>query len=78
MLLSSEQFQVTALKGEESTQQSISDKHNFYKQIKEVNQVNRELEQIKRKCVKQSEEWHNTVSEKSMIQNSILYKDYHL
>ena len=31
MLLLLKQFQVTALKGGESTQQNISDKHNFYK-----------------------------------------------
>ena len=56
MLLSSKQFQITALKGEENTQQGISDKHNFYEQVKEINQVNKELKQIKKKCVKQSEE----------------------
>ena len=37
MLLSLKQFQIAVLKEEESTQQSISDKHNFYKQIKETN-----------------------------------------
>ena len=37
MFLSSEQFQITALKEKESTQQSIFDEHNFYKQIKEAN-----------------------------------------
>ena len=76
MLLSSEQFQVTALKGGESTQQSILNKHNFYKQIKKTNQIDRKLKQIKKKCVKQSEKWHDTVSEKAVIQNLILYKNH--
>ena len=52
MLLSSEWFQITVLKGGESTQQSISDKHDFYEQIKKVNQINRELEWIKKRYVK--------------------------
>ena len=51
VLLSPEQFQVTTLKGGESTQQGTSTKHNFYKQVKEANQVNRELKQIKKRCV---------------------------
>ena len=37
MLLSLKQFQITALKGGESTQQGTPDKHNFYEQIKKVN-----------------------------------------
>ena len=52
VLLPPEQFQVTALEGGESTQQGILSKHNFYKQIKEANQVDRKLKQIKKKCVK--------------------------
>ena len=52
VLLSSEWFQITTLEGGESTQQGIPSKHNFYEQIKEVNQVDRELEQIKKRCVK--------------------------
>ena len=53
MLLLLEQFQVVALKERESMQQGISDKYNFYKQVKKVNQIDRELKQIKKKCVKQ-------------------------
>ena len=56
MLLPSEQFQVTALKEGESMQQGTSSECNFYEWAKEANQVDRELEQIKKKCVKQSEE----------------------
>ena len=52
VLLSLEQFQITALEGGESTQQGIFSKHNFYKQIKKANWVNRKLKQIKKKCVK--------------------------
>ena len=52
MLLSSEQFQVAALEGGESMQQGTSSKHNFYEQVKEVNQVDRELKWIKKRCVK--------------------------
>ena len=77
MLLPPEWFQATTLEGGESIQQGTPSKHNFYEQIKEVNQVDKELEQIKKRCVKQSEEWHDTVSEKAVIQNSILYKNYH-
>ena len=77
MLLLSEQFQVTVLKRRENTQQSTFSKHDFYKQVKEVNQINKELKQIKKRCVKQLKKWHNTVSEKAVIQNSILYKNYH-
>ena len=44
MLLSPEWFQITALKGKENMQQGISDKYDFYKWIKEVNQINKELE----------------------------------
>ena len=59
-------------------QQNIFDKHNFYKQIKEVNWVDRELKQIKKKCVKWSEEWCDIISKKkTMIQNSILYKNHY-
>ena len=78
VLLSSEQFQIAVLKREESTQQSTLSKHNFYKQIKEVNQIDRKLKQIKKKCVKQSEKWYDTVSKKTMIQNSIFYKNHYL
>ena len=53
MLLSLKQFQVAALKGGESMQQGILSKHDFYKQIKEANQIDRELKQIKKRCVKQ-------------------------
>ena len=55
MLLPSEQFQVTALEGGENTQQGIPGKYDFYEQTKKANWVNRELEQIKKRCVKQSE-----------------------
>ena len=55
VLLSPEQFQVAALEGGESMQQGTPSKHNFYEQAKEANQVNRELEQIKKRCVEQSE-----------------------
>ena len=78
MLLSLKQFQTATLKGGESTQQSTPGKHNFYEQIKEANQVDRELKQIKKKCVKQSERWCDTVSEKAVIQDSILYKNHYL
>ena len=67
VLLSSEWFQVAALKGRESTQQSTPGKHNFYEQVKEANQVDRELEQIKRRCVKQPEGWHDTVPEEAVV-----------
>ena len=67
MLLSSEQFQVTALEGGESMQQGTPGKHNFYEQIKKTNQVDRELKQIKKKYVKQLKEWHNTVPKKAVI-----------
>ena len=52
MLLSLKQFQAAVLEREENTQQSILDEFNFYEQVKKVNQVNRELKQIKKKCVK--------------------------
>ena len=78
MLLPPEQFQVTALEGGESMQQGTPSKHNFYERVKEVNQVNRELEQIKKRCVEQLEGWHDTVSEGAVIQDSIFYKDHHL
>ena len=76
MLLPLEQFQITALKGGESTQQGTLSEHNFYEQVKKANQINRELKQTKKKCVKQSEEWHDTVLEETVIQNSILYKNH--
>ena len=76
MLLSLKQFQVTALKEGESMQQGISDEHDFYEWVKEVNQIDRELKQIKKKCVTWFKEWHNTVSEKAVIQDLILYKNY--
>ena len=44
MLLPPEQFQVTTLEGGESTQQGTPSKHDFYEQVKEANQVDRELE----------------------------------
>ena len=53
VFLSLKQFQIAVLKKGKSMQQSISDKHDFYKQIKEINQIDRELKQIKKKCVKQ-------------------------
>ena len=56
VLLSPEQFQITTLEGGESTQQGTPGEHDFYEWVKEVNQVDKELEQIKKKCVKQSEE----------------------
>ena len=34
--------------------------------------------EFKKKCVKQSEKWCDTVSEKAVIQNLILYKNDHL
>ena len=43
VLLPPEQFQITALEKGESTQWSTSSKHNFYKQVKKANQVNRKL-----------------------------------
>ena len=69
--------QIAALKRGESMQQGISSEHDFYKWVKEVNQVDRELKQIKKKCVKQLKEWYNTVSEEVIVKNSILYKDHH-
>ena len=77
MLLSSKQFQIAVLERGESTQWGTSGKHNFYKQVKKANQIDRELEWIKKRCVKQSERWHNTVSKKAVIQDLIFYKDYH-
>ena len=44
VLLSLKWFQVAALKGGESTQQSTLSKYNFYEWVKEVNQVDKELE----------------------------------
>ena len=67
MLLSSEWFQITALEGGESTQQGTPGKHNFYEQTKKANQVNRELKQIKKRCVKQSEKWYDIVSKKAVV-----------
>ena len=52
MLLSLKWFQITALKEGESMQQNISSEHDFYKWVKEINQVNKKLKQIKKKCVK--------------------------
>ena len=78
VLLSPEQFQVAALEGGESMQQGTLSKHNFYEQVKEANQVNRELEWIKKRCVKQSERWYDTVPEEAVVQDSILYKNHHL
>ena len=78
VLLSLKQFQVTALEGEESMQQGTPGECNFYEWVKEVNWVDKELEQIKRRCVEQPEEWCDTVPEEAVVQDSILYKDYHL
>ena len=55
VLLSSEQFQVAALEGGENTQQGTPSKHDFYEQVKEVNQIDRELEWIKKRCVEHPE-----------------------
>ena len=44
MFLPLEQFQVAALEGGESMQWGTSDECDFYEQVKEVNQVDRELE----------------------------------
>ena len=52
VLLSSKQFQITALKGGESMQQGTPGEHNFYEWVKEANQVDRGLEWIKKRCVK--------------------------
>ena len=78
MLLSSEWFQVTALEGGESMQQGTPSEHNFYEQVKEVNQVDKELKQIKKRYVKQLEGWHDTVLKGAVVQDSILYKNHHL
>ena len=77
MLLSLKQFQVAALEGGENMQQGILSKHDFYKQTKEANQVDRKLKWIKKRCVKWLKKWCNTVSEEAVIQNSILYKNHH-
>ena len=78
MLLSLKQFQVAALKGRESMQQGTFGKHDFYKWVKKTNQVDKKLKWIKRRCVKWSEEWCDTVLKKAVIQNSILYKNHYL
>ena len=78
VLLPSEWFQVTALEREESTQQGTLSKYDFYKQVKEVNQVDRELEWIKKRCVEWLKRWCNIVLKKAVVQNSILYKDHYL
>ena len=77
MFLLSKQFQITALKERENTQQNIFDKHNFYKQIKEVNQIDKKLKQIKKRYMKWLKEWCDIVSEEAVIQNLIFYQDYH-
>ena len=77
VLLPPERFQVTALEGGESTQQGTPSKHDFYEQVKEVNWVDRELEWIKKRCVKWSEGWCDTVLKGAVVQDSILYKDHH-
>ena len=69
MLLLPKWFQVTALEGGESTQQGTPGEHNFYEQVKEANQVDRELEQIKRRCVEQPEGWCDTVPEGAVVQD---------
>ena len=48
-------------------QQGTLSKHNFYEWVKKANQVNRELKQIKKRCVKQLEKWYDTVSEKAVV-----------
>ena len=78
VLLPLKQFQITALKGRESTQQGTPGKHNFYEWVKEVNWVDKELEWIKKRCVKWPEEWCDIVLKKAVIQNSILYKNHYL
>ena len=78
VLLSPKWFQVTTLKGGKSTQQGTPGKHNFYEQIKEANWVDRELKQIKKRCVKWSEKWCNTVLKEAVVQNSIYYKNHYL
>ena len=52
VLLSLKWFQVTALEGGESMQQSTSDECSFYEQVKKANWVDKELKQIKKRCVK--------------------------
>ena len=78
VLLSLKQFQVATLKGKESMQQGTPDEHDFYEQVKEVNQVDKGLKWIKKRCVEWLKRWCDTVSERAVIQNSILYKNYHL
>ena len=78
MLLSLKWFQVAALEGGKNTQQGISDKHDFYKQIKEANQVNKELKWIKKKYVKWLKKYCDTVSNRAVVQNSIFYKNHYL
>ena len=36
-------------------QQGTSDEHDFYEWVKEVNQIDKKLKQIKKRCVKYSE-----------------------
>ena len=43
-----------------------------------MNQVNRELKQIKKRCVEQLEGWHDIIPEEAVVQDSILYKNHHL
>ena len=56
VLLPLEWFQITALERGGNIQWGTSGEHNFYEWVKEVNQVDRELEWIKKRCVKQLEE----------------------
>ena len=77
MLLPPEQFQITALEGGEGMQQDTLSEHNFYEQAKEANQVDKELKQIKKRCVEQPEEWCDTVLKEAVVQDSILYKNHH-
>ena len=67
VLLSLKWFQVAALEGGESTQQGTPGEHNFYEWVKEVNQVDRELEQIKKRCVKHLKGWCDTVLKGAVI-----------
>ena len=67
VLLSLKWFQVAALKGGESTQQGTPSECDFYKQVKEVNQVDRKLKQIKKKCVKCLEKWCDTVLKGAVV-----------
>ena len=57
-------------------QQGTLSECDFYEWVKEVNQVDRELEWIKKRCVKCLKGWHDTVLKGAVVQDSILYKNY--